>query len=518
MSFGSSALERSKMLAHVVLAAIVFTLPLAAFSQTTTETIYMSAAAQPSGHARIAALEEFLSRAPADHRSDALEILICEYSRAKNEKQAASAARELLSIDASNPFALAALANGGSERAHTKEQRSALAQHQIQALRNLEHLPKPAGITDAEFMAMNRAAYATLSAAIGSAYFKDKDYEQARAYLRNAVAVQAENSQYVYQLGLADLAGHSPNAKEGYWMMARAVVLTQGTSGGQQIADYAQKSYEEAGGTAASWSQFLAAARAPRPMGTTSAQTQLTSARTPAESGGETARIREPATTSEKAKEDKEEQKRVEASIWKPAAPEADTIAPEPTRVPFPPGEPVSLGILIEASDATKQNRAVIVQGLSDIVRRLRPKDEAFILAFSNHLMFEQDLTQNYHLLEQAVDNIKPQSGTALYDAVGFAAGHLKRIARNRNQAILVISDGRNSNGKENSSLRLASEIGNVRIYCIGMDVDAPANRETLQILAGRSGGEAAFVSKPNEFEPAAQQLAQIIYGEKNRQ
>jgi hypothetical protein len=195
---------------------------------------------------------------------------------------------------------------------------------------------------------------------------------------------------------------------------------------------------------------------------------------------------------------------------------EPNTLAPEmeaePKRIPFPPGEPVSLGILIEASHATRKNREAIVQGLSDIVRRLRPKDEAFILSFSNQLVFEQDLTQNYRLLEKAMDEIKPDAGAALYDAVGFAAGHLKRIAGNRNQALLVISDGRNQSSKD-SSLHLASEISNVRIYCIGFGVDAVENRYTLQTLAGRSGGAATFISGANQFETAAQELAQVIYG-----
>jgi hypothetical protein len=88
----------------------------------------------------------------------------------------------------------------------------------------------------------------------------------------------------------------------------------------------------------------------------------------------------------------------------------------------------------------------------------------------------------------------------------------LKRIAKNKNQALLVISDGRNSNSKD-SSLQLASQISNVRIYCIGFGVDAPESRYILEALSGRTGGEATFISSHDQFETAARQLAAVIYG-----
>lgn len=512
MSSGSIALERRSRVPAFTLAVLYTVLSVACAAQgSASSDLFSNAVNQPGGPARISALENFLSRAPTDaRRSDALEILVWDYLHTGKRKQAETAAKELLSIIPTNPLAAAALSldmQPGINRA-VKQQK---IEDQIRALQALEHLSKPAGITDTEFMVMNRQAYAILSGIIGTTYLNQKTYEQARAYLRNAVAVEPDNPQYVYSLALADLNGNNPNVKEGYWSLARAVVLTKGTIGGRQIADYAQNSYLQAGGTAADWSRFLAAARVPGsvPAMPNNSDTETANAQSSVNKKKEDTEAKKPS-----GKEDEAAEKQTEAEIWKPATPIPESITPEPKRIPFPPGEPVSLGILIEASNTMKGNRAAIVQGLSDIVRRLRPKDEAFILAFSNQLVFEQDLTQNYRLLEQAMDNIKPDSGTALYDAVGFAAGHLKRIASNRNQALLVISDGRNSNSKD-SSLQLTSEIANVRIFCIGVNADAPDDRHTLEALATRSGGKAAFISSvPNQFEITAQELAQVIYGE----
>ena len=106
------------------------------------------------------------------------------------------------------------------------------------------------------------------------------------------------------------------------------------------------------------------------------------------------------------------------------------------------PSEAVSLGILIETSLLTNRNRAAIVATLKDIVRNLRSNDEACILIFSDQLDFEQDLTADDTLLEEALSQIRPRSGRALLSGITFAAGHLKRIGKNSQRVLLVISDG----------------------------------------------------------------------------
>ena len=103
----------------------------------------------------------------------------------------------------------------------------------------------------------------------------------------------------------------------------------------------------------------------------------------------------------------------------------------------------MSLGILIETSLLTNQNRQAIIATLKDIVRNLRVNDEACILVFSDQLDFEQDLTADDTLLEEALGQIRPKPGKALISGIAFAAGHLKRIGKNGNRVLLVISDGR---------------------------------------------------------------------------
>ncbi len=172
---------------------------------------------------------------------------------------------------------------------------------------------------------------------------------------------------------------------------------------------------------------------------------------------------------------------------------------------------PVSLGILIEASDAVRNKRPDLQSGLEAIVGELGKGDEAFILSFGGDVVIEQDLTNNPGLLAQALEQIQPRSGAALYDAVAAAAGHLKRISKNQNRILLIVSDGHDT-GRGAAPYRMESSLDEVRIFCLGVGVNSESGRHILQTLASRTGGQASFVPDMKSFAPASEELARVIY------
>ncbi|HZD93857.1 MAG TPA: VWA domain-containing protein, partial [Candidatus Sulfotelmatobacter sp.] len=167
------------------------------------------------------------------------------------------------------------------------------------------------------------------------------------------------------------------------------------------------------------------------------------------------------------------------------------------------PSEAVSLGILIETSLLTGHNRASIISTLKDIVKNLRTHDEACILVFSDQLDFEQDLTADDKLLEEALGQIRPRAGKALLSGISFAAGHLKRIGKNSNRVLLIISDG-DSKSASADTLSFRSQVTGVRIDCIGLKTAGATERAFLERIAAYSGGKASFASNPEEFRTAA--------------
>jgi Predicted membrane protein len=479
---------------------------------------YQKAMDQRQANSRILALENWEAQATTDPlRADAFAVLVWSYKQIGNQPKASAWAQKLLDVDSDNSLALAVLAD--SARYHES---STLDQNMAnslslarQGLRHFTYLHRPEGMSSPEFLELQNATQAWLNGAAGFAYVHQQDYITARNYLRKAATLQPGNPQYVYELALADLSGKQPDSREGFLYLAKSVNLTQGTPAGQQIAQYAASRYRGAGGSEGDWNKFLVATavpNAPEAVGPTtpaaSASTEVASAKAASPALPETSAPvpRAPSTPAPAPESRESEEALRNATLTPPPLPPTQT-AKKPLSHP---GAPVSLGILLEASLKNGENKRAVTYALSDLVRHLRENDEAFILSFSHDLVFEQDLTSNYDLLRQAVDSIKPDSGAALLDAVGFASGHLNRISRKgNNRILLVISDGRDISSKE-SPFDVAGEIDSsgVKIYCIGLGISEAGDRTRLEALSARTGGQASFIGDPGSFRATTHQFA----------
>ncbi|MGB9122453.1 MAG: VWA domain-containing protein, partial [Candidatus Angelobacter sp.] len=366
-----------------------------------------------------------------------------------------------------------------------------------------------------------------LNGAVGLSYLAIEDYPQARVALEQAVASDPNNAQLVYGMGLALLNGKNRDQYRGYWYLARAANLTAGTPQGQEINNYAWRAYVKDGGKAEGWQRYQASAAAldappnpetgkPQP----AANSVVASSRTNSRSTGNSSTYANGASPDKRTKTTEASNRGKSSGKKKAPFGFEDTLHEPPSREPVAsanapanrpkviaaPSEAVSLGILIETSLLTSQNRPAIIATLKDIVRNLRVNDEACILVFSDQLDFEQDLTADDALLEEALGQIRPKQGKALLSGVAFAAGHLKRIGKNSNRVLLVISDGR-SGQATSDTLTFRSQVSGVRIDCIGLNAGGASERALLEQVAAYSGGKASFASDSGEFRTAALQM-----------
>jgi tetratricopeptide (TPR) repeat protein len=451
---------------------------------------------------------------------------------------------------------------GHEQHGHKKDARNQRIDSAQSALAALEQLRRPEGMQAGDFAAMRRHVESRLNGLLGLAYVDREEYQQARTPLQQAVAVDPANPQYAYALGLALLMGKDPaDQQNAFLYLARAVNLTRGTPSGTEIADFAHKQYRKAGGKDADWNGYMAAAVVPEtrrsrpalnasatpPPPTINTATSTPGRNTAPPSGAPPETNTAPATsaapatstvaaarpsvspanpaTSAAANNNAPGSIRTSpgglpaaASTPAPSTTERAAVAPpdvnvRPTPTPRPiqpvvstPNAPLTLGILIETALLTHQNRDAIIATLKDLISHLRGEDEAAILVFSDQLDFEQDLTADDNLLEQAMSGLRPRTGRALLYGVGFAAGHLRRIGKNSNRVLLVISDGRA--GRETGQ-PISAEVQGVRIYCIGLNADGEEQRQLLQRLASYTGGVAIFASGPQEFRMATTRFTQ---------
>src|SRR3954463_6830672 len=455
-------------------------------SSTAALTAYGNAVQLSDPGKRLAGMEEFLRANPSSSLAgDALEFATWDSMRLADKTRCARWAAELRKRSPESPLAQAALAM------NSEPQSAATIEAFRNALANLDRIQKPEGISDAEFAELRRKGWLRLDAAIGLGYVALQQYEDARGYLKLAVSVAPNDPRFIYSYAVALLSGKNRDTKNGYWQLARAVNLNAGSASGRGIAQYARGKYIEDGGSDADWKQFVAVTSIGTPN-----QARAMAAYSAPTRPAVTAKREPESVPPLPSRTTEEESKQQTTTILRP-------------RLKLPPAtDPVSLGILLQTSLLKGENSQAIINTLRNLVRHLRDNDEAFLMTYSDQLDFQQDLTNQDRLLEDALVHLKPGSGAALVDGVSFAVGHLDRIGKNRNRVLLVISDGSNTKQSEETA-PLSSQLHDVRIHCVGVDVSD--NQDLLQRLAQYSGGRAVFVYDPQQFRTATLQLAQTI-------
>jgi von Willebrand factor type A domain len=505
-------------LVNIVVLLLLCSISLCAQPQSAQSSVeaYADAIKQSVISQRIGAMERYLSLSSGGSlRVDALEFLIWDHMRLGHPTQALGYAKQLLAIAPNNPVAIAMLNQDPPATKGKKELEKGLATLKT-ASASLNQLVKPEGMPGRNFDALRRQVAIMLSGSMGLWYLRSEDYQDARLSLQQAVNDDPNNSSWVYGLGLALLEGKDKDEYRGYWYLARAANLTDS----REIAEYARRRYHEGGGKDAGWQAFVASAAAldapPNPAGSSqenavqvaSNSGSASHAGRPSASQEESASAQAKLETASLTKNSKNKSSfGFEDTLREPERPAA-VARPQGPKGLAAPSEAVSLGILIETSLLTGQNRAAIISTLKDIVRNLRNRDEACILVFSDQLDFEQDLTADDKLLEEALSQIKPRTGKALLSGISFAAGHLKRIGRNNNRILLIISDGATSSGTTDT-LSFRSQVSGVRIDCIGLKTAGLEERSLLERLASYSGGKASFAANADEFRGAALEMTQ---------
>ena len=110
---------------------------------------------------------------------------------------------------------------------------------------------------------------------------------------------------------------------------------------------------------------------------------------------------------------------------------------------------PVSLGILLDTSgsmtsDKMGSARSAINRFAYDLLDR---NDELFFMQFASVPDLLQGWTYDRRAISRALDEVRAEGGTAMYDAIARALP-IAADGRNQKKALLVISDGNDNQSK----------------------------------------------------------------------
>jgi Ca-activated chloride channel homolog len=177
---------------------------------------------------------------------------------------------------------------------------------------------------------------------------------------------------------------------------------------------------------------------------------------------------------------------------------------------------PVSMGIVIDNSGSMREKRNKVNQAALNLVRASNPRDEVFIVNFSDEYYLDQDFTNDLLKLKDALDKINMGGGTALYDAIVASAEHMKRDARLEKKVLFVVTDGEDNASNENleQAVKHLQEENGPSVYAIGIlgDEEHPKKaRRALEIIAQRTGGLAFFPKTLDEVDEISKTVARDI-------
>ena len=140
---------------------------------------------------------------------------------------------------------------------------------------------------------------------------------------------------------------------------------------------------------------------------------------------------------------------------------------------------PVSLGIALDTSGSMVGDKIAAAQAALNrfLFNLLGPNDEVFLYRFDSRPNLVQGWTPDRQAVSRALGTVRPQGGTAIYDAVAEAVPLAQR-GGHRKRAILVISDGQDTSSRTPvDHVQQMIRETEVLVYAIGIDASGtPTN------------------------------------------
>jgi Ca-activated chloride channel family protein len=143
---------------------------------------------------------------------------------------------------------------------------------------------------------------------------------------------------------------------------------------------------------------------------------------------------------------------------------------------------PVSLGIVLDTSGSMAGEKMTNAQ---DAVRRfldelLGPQDEVFLMRFDSRVSVLSDWTENRAAVSRMVRSIRPNGGTALYDAMSDAVP-LGEQGTRRKKALVLISDGNDSDSSTDvDTVQRQIRESELLVYAVGIDSQGESLGQTI--------------------------------------
>jgi Ca-activated chloride channel homolog len=172
--------------------------------------------------------------------------------------------------------------------------------------------------------------------------------------------------------------------------------------------------------------------------------------------------------------------------------------------------EPLSVGIVLDASNSMAAKIDPSKQAISAFLRLSSPEDEFFLITIQDRPELVQAFTSSPAEIEQEMAGVRAQGWTALYDGMYLGISHLKRSTYTR-RALVVLTDGGDNNSRyTESELRRLVRESDARIFSVSVLGRSPS----MERLAEESGGQVFHIRRLSELSDLAVALDAAIHDE----
>lgn len=184
---------------------------------------------------------------------------------------------------------------------------------------------------------------------------------------------------------------------------------------------------------------------------------------------------------------------------------------------------PLRLGLLIDTSGSIKERFSFEQKAAISFLRHvLTGKDDlAFVAGFSNSVVLAKDVTPDLNELSDGIQKLVPVGGTAIWDAVSYAADKLTERQEKQSVAriLVVISDGDDNMSSNTLKQALArAERDEVIVYTVSTryaDAESqrrdPTGNRAMKVLAQLTGGVSFFPGSAGHLNRSLDELQQVI-------
>jgi Ca-activated chloride channel family protein len=183
---------------------------------------------------------------------------------------------------------------------------------------------------------------------------------------------------------------------------------------------------------------------------------------------------------------------------------------------------PLRLGLVIDTSnsviDRFKFEQSAAIRFLQKVVTDLN--DLAFVVGVNNSVLLVQDFTSDQGLTAHAINELAPSGGTALWDAVNFAAEKLASRPESQPVArvMVVISDGEDNSSSVTLKEAIAGALRReVAVYTVSTrdalneEESAVLGDRALQTISELTGGAAYRPGSVSRLNGSLTELQEVI-------